>query len=105
MENIIRDFATAWKTLNPELIIKHLSPDFQYDSQWVFDSLDKNGYSKYIRGKFKTLKDKSISIGVEIIDDPHLGGKMLKLIQSGQEVYYRINVSNTQVNKADMCMF
>lgn len=50
MENIINDFAIAWETLSPELIVKHLSSDFQYDSQWVYNSMDKNGYSEYIRG-------------------------------------------------------
>ena len=31
-EQIVHDLATAWRTLNPELIIKHLATTFQYDS-------------------------------------------------------------------------
>ena len=36
MDSVIKDFAKAWESLNPELIIKHLDPNFQYDSQWAF---------------------------------------------------------------------
>ena len=54
-KDIIMDFAKAWQTLNTKLIEKHLSSDFIYDSQWVFESLDYKGYIKYIRGKFQTL--------------------------------------------------
>ena len=66
MNKIIIDFANAWKTLDPELVIKHLSTDFQYDSQWVFESLDYNEYISYIRGKFNNLKNKGVTIGVKI---------------------------------------
>ena len=46
-KDIIMDFAKAWQTLNTKLIEKHLSSDFIYDSQWVFESLDYKGYIKY----------------------------------------------------------
>lgn len=87
------------------MIIQHLSPDFQYDSQWVFESLNYSQYIDYIRGKFKTLKDKEIKIGVEIVDDTYMGGKMLRLLQSGQSVFYRIVIKDGKVIKGDMCMF
>lgn len=105
MDTIITDFANAWSTLNPELIIKHLSPDFQYDSQWVFKSLDCSGYINYIRGKFNTLKQHCISIEVEIVDDPVFRMKMLKLLQNGESIFYRIKIKDGQVVKGDMCMF
>ena len=35
MNSIIEDFCVAWKTLDAELIIKHLDDSFVYDSQWV----------------------------------------------------------------------
>lgn len=44
MNDIIKDFCVAWQTLNAELIIKHLDASFVYDSQWVFSSLDCEGY-------------------------------------------------------------
>ena len=47
--NITVDFAKAWQTLNANLIIKHLSPDFIYDSQWAFESLNCQRYIEYIQ--------------------------------------------------------
>lgn len=105
METILKDFAKAWETLNPELIIMHLSKDFQYDSQWVFESLDYNDYTNYLRSKFKTLKNNRVSINVEIVEDPYMGGKMLQLHQAEQTIIYRIKVSKGMVVKGDMCMF
>ena len=38
---------TAWNQLDAEQIVKHLDESFRYDSQWVFDYLDYNGYIDY----------------------------------------------------------
>lgn len=105
MDKILIDFANAWRTLDSELIIKHLSPDFQYDSQWVFESLDYNGYINYIRGKFKNLKDKGVSIVADIVLDSVTGEKIIRLLQSGDPVIYRIKVRDGLVIKGDLCMF
>lgn len=105
MNDIIKDFCAAWQTLNAELIIKHLDASFVYDSQWVFNSLDCEGYKDYIRGKFETLKNKGIQIEASIVDDPYCGGQMLMLGQNGQPFYYRIQVKDGKVVKGDMCMF
>ena len=48
-ESITKDCATAWQTLNADLITKHLSHDFKYDSQWVYETLD---YKEYILNTF-----------------------------------------------------
>lgn len=103
MNEIIEDFCKAWQTLDSTLIIKHLDKNFRYDSQWVFESLDYNGYVEYITGKFQTLKEHRCSISVEIVDDG--GSKMLKLTQNEQICFYRIKISNGKVTKGDMCMF
>lgn len=105
MNNIIEDFCVAWKMLDAELIIKHLDDSFVYDSQWVFESLDCNGYKNYIRGKFATLKKNNIRINASIVEDTYLCGQMLVLGQNGQSFYYRINVKNGKVIKGDLCMF
>lgn len=105
MSSIIEDFCVAWQMLDAELIIKHLDNSFVYDSQWVFESLDYNGYKDYIRGKFATLKKNGIQINASIVDDPYLGGQMLMLGQDVQSSYYRIKVKNGKVIKGDLCMF
>ena len=104
MNNIIEDFCMAWQMLDAELIIKHLDDSFVYDSQWVFESLDCNGYKDYIRGKFATLKKNDIRINASIVEDSYLGGQMLVLAQNGQSFYYRIKVENGKVIKGDLCV-
>lgn len=107
--DVITDFAEAWNLLDAELIIKHLDPSFQYDSQWVYSSLDYNGYIDYIRGKFQTIKMQRIPVSAAIVDDPYKGGQMIRIVQSidGKDsiVYYRIKINNGKVVKGDLCMF
>ncbi len=104
-EVIIHDFARAWETLNPELIIKHLAPSFRYDSQWVFESLDYGGYVDYISGKFQSIKRTGNVVDVKICDDRQMGGQMIALSQNGQVCFYRIKIEHGQVVKGDLCMF
>ena len=105
MENIIQDFCTAWQTFNAELIIRHLSKDFVYDSQWVLSSLNCNGYKEYLLGKFQTLKKNGVQIEASIVDDSYRGGIILKLNQNGFVCFYRIRVKDGKVIKGDLCMF
>ena len=104
-EYIIRDFQKAWQTFNASYIIKHLHPDFIYDSQWVFQSLDYTGYVDYILGKFRTLTISASKIETRIVEDQRMGGCMLELIQNNNKCYYRIKVKDGKVVKGDLCMF
>ena len=104
-EYIIKDFQKAWQTFNASYIIKHLHPDFIYDSQWVFESLDYSGYVDYIIGKFRTLTLSSSKIEARIVKDQYEGGYMLELIQNNNKCYYRIKVKDGKVIKGDLCMF
>ena len=103
---IIMDFAKAWETLNPELIIENLDETFVYDSQWVLENLDYKGYTEYIRAKFKTIQNTCSAPTVKVVHDGYNGGLMLSLQQgSNAPAYYRIKISNGKVIKGDLCMF
>lgn len=106
-EQILSDFEYAWSHANATLIIKHLSPEFVYDSQWVFESLDYKGYVDYIKEKFDTVKRDGVIPTAKIVDDPYGGpnGKMIRLNQCGSIGYYRIKIKDGKVIKGDMCMF
>ncbi|MCM1292610.1 MAG: hypothetical protein NC111_05390 [Bacteroides sp.] len=101
---ILTDITEAWNTLNPELIIKHLSPKFIYDSQWSYNSLDYQGYIDYIRGKFETIRKTSSSVKAEMGSNG-TGQLLIRLNQGGNIVYYRIAIENDKVIKGDLCMF
>lgn len=109
MKSIVDDITRAWNELDPEFIVRHLSPDFRYDSQWVFDYLTYDGYVEYIRGKYKTLRERGIPIEAVTVEDPHLGGWMTKIVQrlgdKENVCYYRIEMENGLVVKGDLCMF
>ena len=104
-EDIINDFAQAWICLDSNLICKHLDKSFKYDSQLVFQSLDCEGYIKYIQEKFQTLTSRGIKLDVKIVDDNSLGGKMLAIKQNESVTYYRIKIKDNKVVKVDLCMF
>ncbi len=102
---ILNDFAEAWNTLDSEKLLQHLDESFVYDSQWVFASLDYEGYKQYLRGKFENFRNKGIVIKADLVNDPVFGGGMIRLIQNGQTILYRIKEKNGKVIKGDMCMF
>lgn len=104
--NVLEDFAEAWRTLNVDLIIKHLDSSFIYDSQWVFSSLDCKSYIDYLQGKFLTLKDNNTKLFVSIVPDNHSElGMMLRICQNGKAFFYRITIVNGKVTKGDLCAF
>ena len=101
---ILADFTEAWNTLNPELIIQHLSPKFIYDSQWVFNSLDYHEYKDYIRGKFETIRKTGSSVKAEMGYNER-GELLIQLNQGGNIAFSRFRVENNKVVKGDLCMF
>lgn len=101
-EQIVHDLATAWRTLNPELIIKHLAPEFRYDSMWVFESLDCEGYANYIRGKFETIKRSGSQLDVQEVP----GRKAISISQDGKKpAYYVIKIKDGKIVKGDLTAF
>ena len=104
-ESITKDFATAWQTLNADLITKHLSPDFKYDSQWVYDTLDYRGYIEYIRGKFVTIRKSKSEIEARIVRASETEGVIAIRQDKGKPTFYVIQIKNGKVIKGDLCMF
>ena len=104
-ESITKDFATAWQTLNADLITKHLSHDFKYDSQWVYETLDYKEYIEYIRGKFTAIRKSKSEIEVRIIHASETKGIIAIKLDKGEPVFYVIQIKNGKVTKGDLCMF
>lgn len=108
-KDIVNDVTRAWNELDEQFIVKHLSADFRYDSQWVFDYMLCNDYIEYIRKKFQSIKAGNTSIKATTVEDKEIGGWMTKIVQSnGQNenvCYYRIKVKSGKIVKGDLCMF
>ncbi len=105
-QRLVEVLAEAWKNLDATELLKYIHPDFQYDSQWVFDSMFADRYPEYITGKFNAIKSTGSKVEVSIVDDDIFGGKMVKLVQDRDKVgYLRIKTTNGKISKMDMCMF
>lgn len=101
-EQIVHDLAEAWRTLNPELLIQHLAPEFQYDSMWVFESLDRNSYADYIRGKFSTIMNSGSKLTIHEVP----GRNAIAIMQGASEpTYYIIEIKDGKIVKGDLTEF
>ena len=101
-EQIVHDLAEAWRTLNPELLIQHLAPEFQYDSMWVFASLDYDGYVYYIRGKFNFIKKSGSMLTIHEVP----GRNAIAIVQDGKApAFYIIEIKNEKIVKGDLMAF
>ena len=101
-EQIVHDLAEAWRTLNPELLIRHLAPEFKYDSMWVFESLDHDGYVDYIRGKFNTIKKSGSRLTIHEVP----GCNAIAIVQAaGEPTYYVIEIKDGKIVKGDLTAF
>ena len=105
-EMIVAEFAKAWETLDAELIVSNLDDSFVYDSQWVLESLNCEGYKEYIRAKFQKIKESGNAPMVRIVPDNYMGGSMVALKQGDNApAFYRIKIKDGKVVKGDLCMF
>ena len=101
-EQIVQDLAEAWRTLNPELLIQHLAPEFQYDSMWVFESLDHDGYVDYIRGKFSTIKKSGSRLTIHEMP----GRNAIAIVQDGKApAFYIVEIKDGKIVKGDLTAF
>lgn len=96
---ILQDIQTAWNTLNPQHIIKHLDKCFIYDSQWVLESLDYERYISYLTGKFNKIRETGYIVEATIVDGA------VRLNQNGSIAFYRVKIENGKIIKGDLCMF
>lgn len=106
---IVNDVTRAWNELDADLIIRHLSENFGYDSQWVYDYMLYDEYVEYLRSKFQTIKNSNSVIKAETVEDCYFGGWMTKVIQYDGNIerlaYYRVRVEKNEIIKGDLCLF
>lgn len=56
-------YAKAWNNLDITYIEDYLTDDFEYTSQWVFDTIHgKEKYLKYLKAKFKSILENPLNI-------------------------------------------
>lgn len=103
-DNLIDLFVKAWRNLDAEIIIPYLAPDFQYSSFWVYSSLDCQGYTDYIRGKFETIRKANSQIVVEKGHN-EIGKPAVVLTQGGEKTFLTIEAEGGKIKRACMMPF
>lgn len=106
--DILQDFAIAYRTSNIELIAKHLADEIRYDSQLCFGTLNRDGYIDLMSRRFASKlfeKDE-----LTVIHDPYCyTNPILMLVRnkSKKRYFYRIeaDLDSRKVTAIDECLF
>ena len=66
---LVEIYAEAWRKLDVTILEPYLADDFKYSSFYVFDTLGKEEYLDYLKGKFTAIKasgtEPIVSLGKE----------------------------------------
>ena len=96
----------AWTLLDKTRLVLCIHPRFQYDSQWVFASMNAEEYCTYISGKFKAIRASGSRIDVRIIGSSDRGAERIMLPRDGGEpAFLDIRCADGKIIKMDLCMF
>lgn len=105
---LLIEYAKAWNNLDTSYLETILDDDFQYNSQWVMDTINgKYNYLEYLSGKFKSiLKDPTATPKAEIAFFRNAyfekNKPCLILSQRDKEVSILIQIKNGKIIKADL---
>ena len=65
-DDALRAYAAMVNTGDVDRLAPLLSPEFHYESQTVFDSLDREGFLEYIRGKLAAIRRSGSGLHAEM---------------------------------------
>lgn len=106
--DILQDFATAYRTSDIKLIAKHLADEIRYDSQLCFETLNRDGYIALMTSRFATRLFEQDELTV--IHDPYCyTNPILMLVRNKNKkrYFYRIeaDLDSKKVTAIDECLF
>ncbi len=104
---LLIEYAKAWNNLDISYLKDILSDDFEYTSQWVFDTIHgKENYIDYLEGKFKTIKETNAYPQAEIGYYKYAYGVKNKpcivIEQNENKMSILVEISNGKITKANM---
>lgn len=99
--------ANAWEERSTDGLRDVLDADFEYASQWVFDTMrGADAYVDYLTGKFNAIKRSNCNINVK---DTRYSDTLIEidLEQSMPDivkvVMLQLKISNGKITRGDMC--
>lgn len=105
---LLIEYAKAWNNLDVSYLYNILDDDFEYNSQWVFETMyGKWSYIDYLRGKFSSILQNISSIPkAEIAYFKYCYTEIDKgcivLTQNETQCSIIIETKNGKITKADM---
>jgi hypothetical protein len=95
-------FEKAWKKQDANIIEPYLDENFNYFSDWVFDTLpSRKEYMDYFRGKLSTLTNNNIQIDYELVVDNDNQAAMI-FNQGGEKAIFTIRTDEGRIINAKM---
>ncbi|MBS9773782.1 MAG: hypothetical protein KGV59_01315 [Tenacibaculum sp.] len=107
---LLIEYAKAWNNLNVSYLENILSDNFEYNSQWVFDTMyGKETYIDYLKGKFKRIKETNAFPQAEIGYYKNAYGVKNKpcivIKQNDTKVSIIMKINNGKITNIDMVGF
>ncbi len=102
-EEIALLVANAWEKLSTDGLRDVLAADFEYASQWVFDTMHgADTYVDYLTRKFHAIKSSNCDINVKATrySDALMEQTMADTVKA---VMLQLKISNGKIIRGDMC--
>lgn len=104
---LLMEYAKAWNNLDTSYIKDLLHEDFEYTSQWVFETMHgRDTYMEYLGAKFRTIREELSIPEAEIAyyryAYMHKDKPCLVLTQGDRKVSIIVQVANGRITRADM---
>lgn len=98
-------FEKAWKNQDANIIEPYLDENFNYFSDWVFDTLpSRKEYIEYFRGKLLTLTNNNTQVDYELVVDKDNQAAMI-FNQGGEKAIFTIRTDGGRIINAKMSRF
>lgn len=103
-EELTKVYAEAWEKLDVSVIAPYLADDFTYGSMWVFQSLDRDGYLDYLKGKFEAIESSDTKPEVKTGYSEN-GDPCVWLNQNGNIAFIHVKAKDGKIAEVYMMAF
>ncbi|MFD1016191.1 hypothetical protein [Winogradskyella rapida] len=96
-------FKKAWKSRDASIIEPYIDENFNYFSDWVFDTLSsREEYIEYFSGKLRTLKNNKIQVEYDLVTDNNSNQYAMLFNQKGEKAIFTIRAEKGKIISAKM---
>lgn len=97
-DEILRIYARSWYRKRIQKLGDVLASDFTYSSFWVYQSLNRSEYLRYLDGKLRTIRNTGSSVRSQIIK----GRNLILLLQGDSKAVLDIKIKEGLIREVAM---